>query len=180
MAIAKDNIRHLAIGDFECDLEASLGAGIVYANQFRGRLEAPYKGIFEDDILETSNRARETVTMTVKADKRGRPIRRDGEYVPADSGVQVEVPNTDQYVDVESCIRIAWAMARSVDPDHGRPYEGTYEDFFREVAHQSAGVFEQVQLYRVVVLELGGGVTFRRPDGRRGAGASDATHGQEA
>jgi hypothetical protein len=75
-------------------------------------------------------------------------------------------------IDVEAALRAAWAMAFA----HGSTKK-RYAKFADEVVHQPAGVFEEASLYEVVVLELGGGVIFRRPEGHGGAGEPDEAQG---
>lgn len=145
--VPRDNVRTLGIGDVSYELEASLGAGIVYANEFRGRLEAPYKGDLNDDLLAIWRGAQETVE-----DEDGK-----------------DVANPDfRGVDVMALLRVAWAMARAAGST-SQPFD----EFLEGVIHQPAGVFEEASLYGTVVLELGGGVIFRRPEGLGGAGKAD-------
>lgn len=51
-AVNRDNFAVAKIGDFEFEVEASLGAGIIYENEFRGKAEAPYTGNFYEDMLQ--------------------------------------------------------------------------------------------------------------------------------
>lgn len=147
MAVLRDNVRSVRIGEMEIDLEASLGTGIVYANEFRGRLEAPYKGILADDMLAVWHRNQ-----------------------PTDSEDGNEVENPDYTgIDVEALLRIAWAMARAVDPEQGRPYRKGYRAFHDEAIHQPTSIFDEAALYDAVILRLGNGITFRRPEGLSGA-----------
>lgn len=142
MDIPRDNVRTARIGGAEYDLEASLGASITYANEFFGKLGEPYRGSLADDMLQVYRRAQPTVE-------------RDGENVPN--------PEYMGY-DVEALLRIAWAMATAA----GSTRKG-YDRFRDEVIHQPASVFEEAGLYDVVVMELGGGIIFRRPEGQAGA-----------
>ena len=156
--VPRDNVASVSIGDIELELEASLGASITYGNAFRGRLEAPYKGILSDDMLQVWNASKQTL-----------------EEVDED-GNATEVANPDyRGIDVEALLRLAWSMAVAAGSA-----KGGYDEFYEQVIHQPAGVFEEAALFGVVVMQLGGGITFRRPEGRDGAGEADeAQEGQE-
>ena len=145
--VPRDNLRTLTIGSETFELEASLGAGITYANEFRGKVQAPYNGSLSNDMLTVWRRNQRTLGM-------------DGEKV-----------DNDDYsgIDVEALLRIAWAMAVAA----GSTKDG-YERFVERIIHQPAGVFEEASLYDVVVLELGGGIIFRQPEGQGGAEQADA------
>jgi len=146
MAVPRDNVREWSIGEKTYQLEASLGTKIVYQNEFFGKLEEPYKGLLEDDILQVYHRSRPFEEI-------------DGEVKP----------NPD-YVgnDIEALLRIAWAMARAA----GSTKRG-YDKFLNDVIHQPAGMFEEASLYDVVIMRLGEGIIFRRPEGQDGAAESD-------
>lgn len=146
MAVPQDNVRELRIGDRTYGLEASLGTGIVYREEFLGRLDAPYKGVLADDLLVAWRQAQTEL---------------DGE------------PNPDfRGIDVEALLRVAWAMAYAKGSTRKR-----YQKFHDEVIHQPAGMFEEASLYEVVVLELGGGIIFRRPQGADGSPEPDEAQG---
>jgi len=148
MAVPRDNVRELRIGDKEYQLEASLGTPIVYRNEFFGKLDEPYKGILADDMLQAYHRAQR--------------------FEDDDEGKTVENPDY-MGIDIEALLRFAWAMARSVDPERGKPYKYGYKRFYNEVIHQPAGVFEEASLYDTVIMRLGGGIIFRRPEGLGGS-----------
>lgn len=156
--VSRDNVASVTIGEIELELEASLGASITYGNAFRGRLEAPYKGILSDDMLQVWNASKQTV-----------------EGVDED-GNATELPNPDyRGIDVEALLRLAWAMAVAAGSA-----KGGYGEFYETVIHQPAGVFEEAALFGVVVMQLGGGIIFRRPEGQDGAvEADEAQEGQE-
>lgn len=147
MAVPRDNVRELRIGDKEYQLEASLGTAIVYRNEFFGKLDEPYKGILADDMLQAYHRAQR--------------------FEDDDEGKTVE--NQDYTgIDIEAILRVAWAMARSAGST-----KRSFAKFFDEVIHQPAGVFEEASLYDTVIMRLGGGIIFRRPEGLGGDGEPD-------
>lgn len=150
MATPRDNVRTVEICGRSYELEASLGAGIAYRNEFFGRLEKPYRGILADDMLHIYHIAQPTIE---------------------EGGKQVANPDYAGN-DTEALLRVAWAMAWAAGSTKKR-----YEKFYDEVAHVGAGVFEEASLYATVVLELGGGIIFRRPTGHEGADATDAAQG---
>ena len=169
--VPRDNVAELRIGDIELELEASLGTGIAYAREFRGKLEEPYVGSLGTDLLTVWRYAQQSFTQTVAADEDGTPIMdEDGRYVYDPNGKEVRVPNPD-YIgyDVEALLRIAWAMAWAAGSTEKR-----YEEFYESVVHQSASSYEEAGLYYVVVIVLGGGIIFRGPEGRGGAEEPDA------
>lgn len=51
-AVNNDNVAAINIGGLEFTMEASLGAGIIYENEFRGKAEAPYTGNLYEDMLQ--------------------------------------------------------------------------------------------------------------------------------
>lgn len=151
MAVPRDNVRELRIGDKTYQLEASLGTAIVYRNEFFGRLDEPYKGLLADDMLAVWTRAQQVEEH-------------DGEVVP-----------NPEYMglDIEAILRIAWAMARAA----GSTKRG-YDKFYDEVIHQPAGLFEEASLYDTVIMRLGGGIIFRRPEGQAGDSEPDEAEEQ--
>lgn len=170
MAVQPENIRTWEIGGERFDLEASLGTGIVYRNEFGGKLDPPYKGILEDDMLRIWHVAQPTITGRFAIGDDGTPAL-DGDGRPADdpAAPRSTVANPDYAgYDVEALFRIAWAMARSVNPEWGSPYRKGFKAFREEVMHLPAGMYEVASLYDAAVLELGGGIIFRRPEGQAG------------
>lgn len=147
MAVPRDNVRELRIGDKTYQLEASLGTAITYRNEFFGKLGDGYKGILEDDMLRIYHLAQP--------------------FEEGEDGKPAENPDYIGY-DIEALLRIAWAMARA----EGGMKKG-WDKFYAEVIHQPAGVFEEASLYNVVVMELGGGIIFRRPEGQGSADEPD-------
>lgn len=168
--VPRNNVAELRIGDVELELEASLGTGIEYAREFRGKLDEPYTGSLDADLMTVWRFAQDKFEETVAADEDGNPIKDDdGKYVYDPSGVKVRVDNPD-YIgyDVEALLRIAWAMAWAAGSTKKR-----YDAFYQDIIHQPAGSYEEARLYHVVVLVLGGGVIFRGPDGQRSAEEPD-------
>ena len=147
MAVPRDNVREWRIGERSYRLEASLGTKVVYRNEFLGKLQKPYRGILEDDMLQVFRLAQ--------------PVIED------EGGERVENPDYAGY-DIEAMLRIAWAMARA---EGGM--KRSYDKFRAEVIHQPAGVFEEAALYDTVIMQLGAGIIFRRPEGLGGAGEPD-------
>lgn len=77
-----DNRGKVTICGTEYEVESSIGATIVYKNEFKGRLESPYNGNMADDMLAL--------------------------YGEIESGSQTE---SYFGFDIEAVFRIAWAMA---------------------------------------------------------------------
>ena len=152
MAVPRDNVRELRIGEKEYRLEASLGTAIVYRNEFFGKLDAPYRGILADDMLQVYHRAQQ--------------------FEEDEDGNLVTNPDYTGN-DVEAILRIAWAMAKAAGST-----KKSYDKFLNEVIHQPAGVFEEASLYDTVIMRLGGGIIFRRPDGQAGADEPDEAEEQ--
>lgn len=151
MAVPRDNVRELRIGEKEYQLEASLGTAIVYRNEFFGKLDEPYKGILADDMLQVYHRA---------------------QPIEDSDGKMVENADYMGY-DIEAILRIAWAMARAAGST-----KRAFARFYDEVIHQPAGVFEEASLYGTVIMQLGGGIIFRRPEGQAGDGEPDEAEAQ--
>ena len=152
MAVPRDNVRELRIGEKEYRLEASLGTAIVYRNEFFGKLQQPYRGILADDMLQVYHRAQQ--------------------FEEDEDGNLVTNPDYTGN-DVEAILRIAWAMAKAAGST-----KKSYDKFLNEVIHQPAGVFEEASLYDTVIMRLGGGIIFRRPDGQAGADEPDEAEEQ--
>lgn len=162
--VPQDNIAKLKIGNKEFDIEASLGTSTIYAKEFRGKLEKPYKGFLVDDLLNIWHVSQSTITDTVSVDDDGNPIL-DSDGVPTHDpdGIEFEYDNPDFIgYDIDAILRIAWAMARSVNPKCGEPYKGSFEDFYNDIIHQPASLYEEASLFNTVVVELGGGIIFRK------------------
>ena len=51
-AVNADNRATVNIGGWEFEVEASLGAGIIYQNEFRGKAEKPYTGSLYEDMVQ--------------------------------------------------------------------------------------------------------------------------------
>lgn len=147
----RDNVRTIDLGGKSYDIEASLGAGIAYRNEFFGKLEDPYVGSFEDDLLRVWSRSQQ---MIEDVDENGNEIR---------------VPNQDYAgLDTLALLRLTWAMWAACDPK-----ATTWKAFEKTVLHANVSAYEQTAMFVVVVKELGGGCTFRKPKGQDGADAAD-------
>ena len=60
-----DNIRVVHIGDLEYEVIGSLGAQVIYSNQFLGKLPEPYKGNLVEDIF-AAYKERETSGFNIE------------------------------------------------------------------------------------------------------------------
>ena len=146
--VPRDNVRSLDIAGEGFTFEASLGTSIIYSDEFMGRLEEPYRGLLDYDMLQVWNKA----SVTTDA---------DGDRPPA------EVREV-RHIDTRALIRLAWAMARAAEStDMG------YEDFHSHVAHLPAGRYDEAALFEVAVLELGSGIIFRHREGQAGPQEAD-------
>lgn len=179
------NRRTVTIARETFDIEASVAAEGIYADEFAGRLKAPYIGVLEDDLLQLYAFASSTITMRVKADKKGRPVKgEDGGYVPVTlGGVEVEVPNPAyRGVDATELLRIVWAMAvaaESVTEPWGTHTDGDeLRPGFERMLHADVSAREISGAYAAVVGELGVKCIFRKPEGPDDATDGDA--GQQA
>ena len=170
------NRRTVSIDGQKIEVEASILAADVYAEEFAGNLKAPYSGVMEDDMLSTHNRSKTTITVRVKATKSGKPMRdRNGEYVLTDrDGVEVEVPNPAyRGVDVIALLRYVWAMGVAAGS-----IQESWEDFGKRMEHVDFVVREVASVFTTVIYDLGGGCIFRNPEGLGDAQQPD--EGQQA
>lgn len=148
----RDNVRTVELGGVEYEIEASLGAGIAYKNEFFGKLEDPYVGSMEDDLLR----------VWVKSQEELKEIDDAGNVVSSE-------PNPDYGgVDIAALLRLTWAMWSACDDK-----ATSWKDFERVALHANVAVYEVSILFNTVVVELGGGCTFRKPEGHAGPGAAD-------
>ena len=165
------NRREVEIDGMTFEVEASILAADVYADEFVGQLRKPYRGILEDDMLVTFNRSRATIPAYVKANKRGDPVRdRSGEYVLVEhGGVKVDVPNPEyRGIDAVALVRYLWAMGTAADS-----IAEPWEEFAERMEHADFAVREVARAFATIVYELGGGCIFRDPEGHRDAGEPD-------
>ena len=167
--VVRENVRTVTVGGNELELEESLGTGVLYRNEFSGKLEDPYKGVLSDDILTLWNRAQVTVSEPELGED-GTPVTdEDGEPVMRD------VPNPEYAgIDTEALLRVTWAMARAAGSTK-RPWKA----FWGEAMHWPVSVYEEQDLFFTVTLELGAAITFRRPEGRGGAEQADEAEVQQ-
>ena len=171
-AVPRSNVANVTIGDIELELEASLGTDIEYSNEFLGKLDEPYNGVLDHDMLVVWSAYKPTVEMTVLVDDEGKFVFDDeGKYVFDPNGKKVELPNQDyRGIDVLALLRIAWAMAYAAGSTKKR-----FDGFLQAVIHQPAGIVEEASLFSAVIVQLGGGIIFRRPEGLGGSEQADET-----
>lgn len=164
--VPRDHVRTLDIGGTKWELEASLGAGIAYSREFRGKLDKPYDGNLADDMFAVWGMAQETVKAV---DEDGNPLLdEDGKPMVDDKGKPLMIPNPDQFVDVEACLRLAWAMAWAAGSTTER-----WPEWEQRVLHTATNIWDEAEIYATVVLTLGGGVIFRRRGEQEGATEPD-------
>ena len=178
MAVPRDNVRTWRIGELEYELEAGLGTFVAYRNAFWQRLEKPYVGKLDDDMLAIWNLAQPVLEGRWKVDGDGNPVHDDdGALIRTfDPEVPVTTQANPQFMgyDVDALVRVAWAMAWSAGSTKKQ-----FPDFYDEVMHQPAGVSEVSQLFSIVEVQLGGGIIFRRPEGPEGDAGADAQGAEE-
>lgn len=141
----------LAGNDFE--IEASLGAGKTYADEFFGKLELPYKGALMEDMVELMKHV-EGYALPDKNSPNGFTVVKG-----------VDALDTET---VDHLLDLTWAMARaagSVSDD--------YAAWKERMEHASVSFFEMSALYQAIIHRLGDGATFRLPKGLADALASD-------
>lgn len=144
--------RTVAIGDDSFDVAATLGAGVTYAEEFRGKVKSPYTGLLSDDMLVLFRRCNP------------KKMERDGEeskWVDNDEFEGIEA-------NVDPLLRMTWAMCHAC----GGTRLGWAK--FREMCLACEFVAAQLgALYDTIVNDLGNGVIFRLPEGQTGVGAPD-------
>lgn len=144
--------RTVAIGDDSFDVAATLGAGVTYAEEFRGKVKSPYTGLLSDDMLVLFRRCNP------------KKMERDGEkskWVDNDEFEGIEA-------NVEPLLRMTWAMCHAC----GGTRLGWAK--FREMCLACEFVAAQLgALYDTIVNDLGNGVIFRLPEGPTGVGTPD-------
>lgn len=149
-----DNRASVTLDGREFEVIASLGACEVYRNEFWGKLDDPYVGVLDDDLLTAHNGAQRTMTIT---DKKGK---------------ERIVPNPAyRGADMGAAVRFLWAMARAAGlPD-------PYADFEAWVMAMPMSFREQGELFAKVIYEVAAPHYFRQPAGHADAGEPD--EGQE-
>ena len=169
------NVRTVTIDGEEFRVEASIMAADVYATEFVGSLREPYRGVLEDDMLQTYGRAQQTVERYVKSDRKGNPVRdADGNLVPVEhGGVPARVPNPEyRGIDSMAMLRYVWAMATAAGSIDER-----WEEFAARMGHKPFVVREMASVYGTIIADLGEHETFRQPKGR--ADAFEPDEGRE-
>ena len=145
--------RTVAIGDDSFDVAATLGAGVTYAEEFRGKVKAPYTGLLSDDMLVLFRRCN---PKKMKHDENGDP-----KWVDNDEFEGIEA-------NVDPLLRMTWAMCHAC----GGTRLGWAK--FREMCLSCEFVAAQLgALYDTIVNDLGNGVIFRLPERQEGAGTPD-------
>lgn len=149
----------VAIGDDSYEIAATLGACVTYANEFRGKVDAPYVGLMADDMLALY--------------KKCAPVR----AVPNEDGNGCHNVENDEYEGIESHIvptlRIVWACAfcaKSTKLGWPKFLDKCMEAEFN--AAMLGGVYD------AVIVGMGEGTIFRLPEGR--TGSEEADEGQQA
>ena len=99
-----DNRTTVFIGGEEYDVIASNGACVIYADQFRDKLQEPYTGRLRNDVLQAYL---EWCKLT------GDPVQgadEDDVQPESDEGRRAVTPD---YEDIPQVLGMAWAMARA-------------------------------------------------------------------
>lgn len=170
---ARDNVRTVTVGGRAIEVESSLGARKVYADEFMGKLSKPYSGVLSDDLLALYDGTREFVEDEVLVtDDDGNPVTdEDGNEVTTKG--MVPNPAYRGGVDVSELLRLTWAMAFAAGS-----VTQVYDEWMDSVWHSPMTRDEEVVLYAVVALELGA-YTFRGAEGRGDAGEPDEAEAAE-
>ena len=163
----------ITIDGKELALEASIGTMIVYSDEFRGKLDKPYKGTIEDDILAMHVGTQRRVEIEVAAnDEGGALVDENGKYLEPVDGeptCKVEVDNEDyRGYDLEAVARVMWAMSRAAD--HGTKMR--WPAFQKWFHHAQIPWMDVRPLFETIVY-LVGGPFFRHDGGRFSIGAPD-------
>jgi len=153
----------ITIDGKELALEASIGTMIVYSDEFRGKLDKPYKGTIEDDILAMHVGTQRRVEIEVAANDEG------GALVDEEPTCKVEVDNEDyRGYDLEAVARVMWAMSRAAD--HGTKMR--WPAFQKWFHHAQIPWMDVRPLFETIVY-LVGGPFFRHDGGRFSIGTPD-------
>lgn len=144
----------VTIGGETYEMAATLGACVTYADEFHGKVDAPYDGLMADDLLTLYNRCEQ---FKPEKDENGK-----------------RVPN-DEYVGIEASVipmlRIVWAAARGA-----RSTKLGWAKFLEMCMDADFNAPEQCVVHDTVVYGLGDGVIFRLPEGPQGGGEADEGH----
>lgn len=153
----QDNQAIVTIAGNELMVESSLGACKVYADEFFGKLEAPYKGALAEDMIALMQH-------------------QEGHIEPDDEsedGIRiVEGVNALDTEMIEHLLDFVWAMARAAGST-----DMTYAQWQKWVLHASVSFFEMSEAYQTIIHQLGDGATFRLTKGLADAIASDQAQG---
>lgn len=185
-----DNLYTLRVAGEDVECIASLGASEVYREEFIGKLEHPYTGVLEDDLLAIHHCVRPIVAAAVEVDGDGNPIvgedgdpvvRRRGDGRPVEvtgdyDAPCVAVPNPDyRGRDMVAVLRFVWAMARAA----GAMAEG-WAEWSARVMASPMGVAEQKRVFDKALYEVAYKHWFLDGDGQVGAEERDAPQEAEA
>ena len=99
-----DNRTTVFIGGEEYDVIASNGACVIYADQFRDKLQEPYTGRLRNDVLQA---------YLAWCKLTGDPVQgadEDAAQPESDEGRRAVIPD---YEDIPQVLGMAWAMARA-------------------------------------------------------------------
>lgn len=108
-----DNRTTVFIGGEEYDVIASNGACVIYADQFRDKLQEPYTGRLRNDVLQAYlDWCKLTGDPVQGADEDAAQPESDEDAVQPESDERRRAITPD-YEDIPQVLGMAWAMARA-------------------------------------------------------------------
>lgn len=149
----QDNQAIVTIAGTDFLVEASLGACKVYADEFFGKLKAPYRGALAEDMIALMNHQEDHLEPDDEAES-GFTV------VKGANALDTEM--------VEHLLDFVWAMARAAGST-----DKTYQQWQDWMLHASVSFFEMGEAYQTIIHQLGDGATFRLTKGLADAVASD-------
>jgi hypothetical protein len=183
-AVNPDNVYEFDICGETVTCAASLGASVIYKDEFIGRLDAPYTGILETDLSVIYRRTLPLVTVEVETDADGnaivgddgKPVAKvgeDGTYVEVASdfdGPCAAMRNPDYYgMDVVAALRFVWAMARAA-----KSVDASWDEWSTAVMARPMSIGDQKRIFDKALLEVALTHWFLDQEGRVGAQERDA------
>jgi hypothetical protein len=183
-AVNPDNVYEFDICGETVTCAASLGASVIYKDEFIGRLDPPYTGILETDLSVIYRRTIPLVKAEVEVDDDGnaiigddgKPVAKlgdDGTYVEvADDfeGPCMAVRNPDYYgMDVVAALRFVWAMARAA-----KSVDASWDEWSTAVMARPMSIGDQKRIFDKALLEVALTHWFLDQEGRVGAEERDA------